>query len=132
MAVALATPTFSAGSNPLTAADETQKNEHLWGTIAVDASPATYAPGGLVCAFASGSAPRSGYPPLEIRVWSEPTSGTPSGYTYQYVRGTTQANGKLVIMQDGSTSPSAEIPTAAVPAGVSGDTIRFHAIFARI
>lgn len=178
MADAVATPT-------ITSTDNTQTKEHLWGSLAVSASPATYPTDGVVCSFANLDLLKSGTIPSEIRVWSEPQSGAPSGYTYQYVRGTTLANGKLVILAAGGGSVTGNvtvvgggigeaiginpdtnagvlsktaatnrtIPIAtflgaapavaaavdsqlsngsAIPAGVSGDTIRFHAVFPRL
>jgi hypothetical protein len=134
MVVALATANFATSTtSPQAVSDETQKLLHLFGTVVIDANPATYAPGGLVCTFAGFDLVKSAYVPIEVRAWSEPTSGTPSGYDYQYVRGTLLSNGKLIVLQcGGAAAPSAEIPTAAIPAAVSGDTIRFHAIFARL
>lgn len=178
MAAATATPT-------VTSTDETQTKTHLWGSLAVDASPATYTTDGIVCSFAGLDILKSGQVPSEIRAWSEPTSGAPSGYQYQYVRGTTLANGKLVIFAGGGGSVTGNvtvvgggigeaiginpdtnagvlskaaatnrtIPIAtflgaapsvaaavdsqlangsAIPAAVSGDTIRFHAVFPRL
>lgn len=178
MADAVATPTVSS-------TDQTQQCEHAFGTLAVGASPLTYATGGLVLSFAGLDVIKSGAVPREVRVWSEPTSGSPSGYQYGYVRGTTRDNGKLAILQSGAgtvtgnvtvvggaigeaiginpdtnagvlskaAATNRTIPIAtflgaapavagvaagelsnggAIPAAVSGDTIRFHAIFDRL
>lgn len=48
-----------------------------------------------------------------------------SGYTYDYVAGTTQANGKLKSYSAYAT----ELAAGAYPAGNTGDTIKFYAIF---
>lgn len=134
MATATAIVTLTAGTNALSAVDQGQRDEYLYGTIAVQASPATYATGGLTVSFAGFDGVKSSYPPLEVRVWSEPATGAPSGYVYQFLRGTTLATGRLAIMQSaGSAAPLVEITdAAAIPAGVSGDTIRFRATFNRV
>lgn len=134
MATANAKVTLSAGVANLSATNMSQKNQDLFGTILVDASPATYLAGGIPCSFAGFDGVRSDYPPLEVRVWSEPASGAPSGYIYQFCRGTTLAGGRLSILESaGSAAPLVEITDgSAIPAAASGDTIRFHAYFQRI
>jgi hypothetical protein len=161
----------------------TQKTVEFYGTATVQASPATYATGGLLAA--SGAAflnlgPYADRTPLLVTVQSQ--SG--SGYTYTYVptskklmiqtggtatgtvaststaptitTGTnatvtavvatnggalTQATGATGITGvqaptitstfTGSATPGGEIGTGSIPAGVSGDTIVFHAVFPR-
>lgn len=55
-----------------------------------------------------------------------------AGYVYQYVPGSSNANGKVKVLQSASSgNPLAEISAAAYPAGVTGDTIIAHATFLR-
>jgi len=93
------------------------------GALAVDAAADTYAAGGL----ALGAAEFRGK--LLLSAESKPkymlVSGI-AGYHYEYKVST----GKLFIRQSAAAAnPEAEIPTAAVPAAVSGDTISFMALF---
>lgn len=134
MANAVAVVTLTAGATGLKSSDMSQNNQSLYGTLAVTATPALYTTGGIVCSFQGFDGVRSDYAPLEVRAWSEPAAGAPSGYVYQFLRGTTLGNGRLAIMQSaGSAAPLVEITDgAAIPAGVSGDTIRFRAVFQRI
>ena len=160
----------------------TQKTVEFYGTATVQASPATYATGGLLAA--SGAAflnlgPYADRTPLLVTVQSQ--SG--SGYTYTYVPTskklmiqtggtatgtvaststaptiTTSSGGVTVALGvaagalsevtgatgitgvqaptitstfTGSATPGGEIGTGSIPAGVSGDTIVFHAVFPR-
>lgn len=54
-----------------------------------------------------------------------------SGFLYRWVKGTDLSDGKLIVMQgdnnNASDGPAIELPVAAYPGGVSGDTIRYHA-----
>jgi hypothetical protein len=93
------------------------------GTIAIGASPLTYAAGGIVMSLFGALIKASRTPDMVI------VQGQ-SGYVYVYVPGSDGSNGLLkVFQQSAATSALTEVPTAAVPAGVSGDTITFLAIF---
>ena len=92
MGVAVATPTLT---QPL---DNTQHNIVAYGTIAVTASTATYATGGVVLDF-SKLGISSSYPPFLVTIKSEPLVASPATaeYIYTFLPGTTLANGKLQI-----------------------------------
>ncbi len=69
-------------------------------------------------------------PKAPVLILQEPTAGNaPVIYTFLYARGTTQANGRLIV-QDFA---GAEIPAAAYPAALLAATanIKFRAEFAR-
>jgi hypothetical protein len=95
----------------------------ILGTLAVDASPDTYATGGLALAaanFASKVPLAPGAKPLQVHA-----KGT-SGYHYEY----DYANAKLKIRQSAAASnPEGELAVAAIPAAVSSDVISFIAVF---
>jgi hypothetical protein len=117
MALALATPTVI---------DKWYdgKRLHVIGTIAIGASPLTYAPGGPVSSF-SGLV-QSSLPPIWVRV------GGMAGFIYKFIKGTTIASGTLMIFTEGTVAanaPLTEHTTAPIVAGVSGDTVDFYAIF---
>lgn len=97
------------------------------GSLAVSASPDTYAAGGLalgVAEFRNKTKIGSQVdPPFDIFIRSQ------AGYTWVWDK----ANSKAMIRQDAAAgAPSAEIGTAAVPAGVSGDTVRFVAYLPKL
>jgi len=101
----------------------------VFGTIAITANPDTYASNGLTLDFtriASGSPTvKASRVPMRVDI------NAPSGYVYQYVNGTTARDGKIKILT-GAAAQSAltELTNgAAIPAGVSGDTINFRAAF---
>lgn len=101
------------------------KRQHVVGTIAIGASPLTYAAGGTVTAF-NASGVQSSLAPSFVLV-----NGI-GGFIYRYVPGTTIANGKLMVFAEGTVAtnaPLVEHTVAAVAAGVSGDTISFYAVF---
>jgi hypothetical protein len=123
MAVATAVPT-------VTFSDATQGLLHYIGTVAISASPATYAAGGLVMNF-TGKVQTSA-PPLMVRVFSAVAagSGATALFEYNFNPGTTPANGKLQVFTGAAAqSGLAELADGAVPAAVSGDTIKFEAWF---
>lgn len=105
------------------------KRLHVLGKFAVSAASDTYATGGLTASFAGKV--RSSKPPRKVFVNGGTTAVGKAGY--QFVPGTTIANGKLLVFIEdtvGTNVPLAEHTAAAVAAGVSGDTnINFHAIF---
>ena len=116
MSDAVATPTVQANC---TWSDG--KMFHAVGTLAVGASPLTYAAGGIVLNFALDPLIKSQRVPVFVEIEGR------AGYQYTYVPGTDITNGLLMIRQSaGSAAAFGEIPTAAIPAGVSGDTIKFH------
>jgi hypothetical protein len=114
------------------ATDTTQSCEHVYGKVAVDASPATYATGGIAMSLSGFDQIKSGSVPLEVTVNSK--SANTKKYIYQFVTGTTLANGKLQIFVQDATAgnPLNEMAAGAIPAGVSGDTIGIRAIFKKL
>lgn len=95
------------------------KLQHVYGTIAVSATPDTYATGGLTIDLTGGTVHASRPP-----VWVEFTSS--NGNIYAYVPGTTIANGKLKILSAVNTEVT---NGTAIAAQYSGDTILYHAVF---
>jgi hypothetical protein len=125
---------LAAATVTVTSTDITQQNEIVYGTIAIGASPLTYPTHGLAMSFAGSDVIKSSSVPTEVDVWSEPAPGvSPSGYQYQYVRGATRDAGLLAILTGAAAqSALAELSAGAVPAAVSGDVIRFKAVFPRV
>jgi hypothetical protein len=118
MSAAIATPTVGTGG-------WADQRYHHNGSVAISASPATYTTGGIA---------------FNLDVPLIKASRTPSwveifgisGYTYVYVKGVDNSTGLLkIFVQDGiAGNPLAEMANAlAIPAGVSGDTISFYAIW---
>lgn len=103
------------------------KRQHVVGTIAVGASPLTYAAGGIVMSFNVASMPGvAPGPPVWVVI-----KGV-AGFIYAYAAGTTSANGKLQAFAEttvATNQPLLEFTTTAVSAAFSGDTITFYAIF---
>lgn len=121
--MATATATFTQYVYP-NGLDETGRFERHIGTVAIQASPATYATGGLALSFLNESV-KSNNPAQQVSIYS--VAG--SGYVYAYNAST----GKVQIFQSaGSAAPLAELGNgSAIPAGVSGDTIEAQASFFR-
>ena len=90
---------------------------HVLGTLAIGASPGTYSTGGIAFPLKDPliKAQRA---PQKVSV-----SGI-AGYQYAYVAGTDNTNGKLKIL-----ASTTETSSGAMPAGISGDTIQFEAMF---
>lgn len=96
------------------------------GTLAISAAADTYATGGL----ALGAAEFRNKVALSVE--SKPRwliAFGKSGYFYEY----DVANGKLLVRAQTNAAaedaPLGELTAAAMPAGVSGDTINFIALF---
>jgi hypothetical protein len=93
------------------------------GTMAISASPAVYVTGGIVMSFFVPLI-KASRTPIVVYVQGQ------SGYIYQYVPGADASLGLLkIFQQSAATSALTEIPASAIPAGVSGDTITFDALF---
>ena len=98
----------------------------VFGTITVSASPATYTTGGIVTNLETSSEIKASRTPLAVFVWGV------SGYVYAYIPGSNNSNGLLKIFVQGAAAgdPLAEIGNGDdIPAGVSGDTINFIAVY---
>lgn len=95
------------------------KRQHVIGTIAVSPTPGTYAAGGLALALTDSLIKST---QLRFSI----VRGLSAEFRYVYL----PATGKLKIYdEDQTTGVQAELATAAVPAGVSDDTISFYGIF---
>ena len=114
MAVAVATPTVTN-----TISFPGAGIVKIQGTIAIDASPATYATGGLAVSLAGQPGVASN--PIKMVI-----SGV-AGYTYTWDR--PNAKMQIWLVHLVAPSPLEEHAAAAIAAGVSGDTITFDAEF---
>jgi hypothetical protein len=108
----------------------TQKNQIIRGTFGVQASTVspplttTYAAGGLAVAWTAEPIKTSAAP-FEVQVWS----ATGSGYSYVYNVNTNKLQ-IFVTAISPPTGPDQEFGDGStVPAGVTGDTIQFSAVF---
>lgn len=132
MSAAVATITVDAYPKGV---DNTQRMTIIRGTVAIGASPLTYTTGGIAIVSAS-NATQSGWAQEPIKV----TSDTPiecefysvagSGFVYTW----NQASNTLQIFTGAAAQSALTELTGggAIPAGVSGDTIRFTATFLRV
>lgn len=136
MATATATPTAYAYPNGI---ENGQRTIQVFGTIAIQASPATYATGGLTLNFATMSGIDGGFnlpvSPTDLaspmEVYFESVSG--SGWTYLWQKSTNSL--KIMASSGGAAGTTASLEemtnATAIPATVSGDTIQFKATFLR-
>lgn len=111
--------------------DATQSTVIVRGTLAISASPGTYPTAGWTLDFSGIDQVKSNSLPLSVTVFSK---AAPTGlYVYHYAFGTTLANGTLQVFTGAAAqSPLAEFAAGSTPAGVSGDTIGFEAIFPKL
>lgn len=116
MSVAIATPT-------VTAQWKSGQEYKVMGTLAITASTATYATGGIALNFFQ-EVIKATRTPLSVKVWGEQAQSGQTQYDYSYVPGADASAGLLKIFTGGS-----EIAASAVPSGVSGDVINFEAIW---
>lgn len=134
MATAIATITidnYPAGINNL------QRTQHVRGTVAIQASPATYATGGLALNFlgAKDSANNfieflSGQSPTEVTFYDD--SATPTGYVFKWNKAANAIQILAASAGAAGSAPLVELANAlAIPASISGGTIRFKAVFSR-
>jgi hypothetical protein len=115
MAVATAIPTVLSDNQIWTAGTMM----HVLGSIALQASPATYVTGGLTLNF-NVALIKAQRVPQRVNIWSQ------NGYIYSYVPGTDNTNGTMKIF----TAIGTELGNGvAIPAGNSGDTITFEGIW---
>ncbi len=95
------------------------------GTLAVDASSDEYAAGGLDLGKTEFGAKSPATPGTPLQLFAKGIAG----YVYEWDR----ANEHLLIRESaGSNTVLSEIATSAIPSGVSGDTISFIALFAKL
>ena len=88
---------------------------HVFGTITPSGS---YVTGGEAPSWTALPTRKN---PLYVHV------GGKAGHNYAY----DYANAKIMVFQGGAavSNPEAQIPAAAYPGGVTGDTISFYAVF---
>lgn len=129
--MATATATVTIDNYP-TGIDYSQKLIYVRGTVAIQASPATYATGGLTLSWVNEQLKSPLATPVDAWFYSAGAAGTTvGGYGYLW----NKANNKLVIMAAATvtagTGPQQQemTNTTAIPAAVSNDTIRFEAVF---
>lgn len=99
------------------------KRQHVTGSLVFSG---TYPTGGDTLNFQSVKGALSSLTPVECVVHGN------SGHLYEFVFGTTIANGKVMVRIATTTSGNlglSEHSNAAYDATVTGDTVRFHATF---
>ena len=100
--------------------------QHVTGTVAVSAAAAAYVADGIAMSLRDPQI-KSSRVPIDVSV------GGRGGYTYSYVNGSDNSDGLLRIFAQTNVAaedaPLGQLAVAAIPAGVSGDTIGFHATF---
>jgi hypothetical protein len=98
----------------------------VMGTLAVDAASDTYATGGLalgVAEFAGKVPVASGQAPKHLIA-----TGI-AGYVYEFKKATNRLQIRAQTNAAAEDAPLGELAASAIPAGVSGDTITFIALF---
>ena len=132
--MANAVATFALGSD-LNAVDTTERSLILRGTVTVGPSPLQYVTAGILADLtALKDALKSGQLPTSVKIWSMPStaSAETNVYIYLFCLGTTQANGKMQVYTGAAAQTAlTELSAGNIPAGVSGDTIVFEAVFPR-
>lgn len=110
----LATPVIP---NPV---DVSQQQIEVMGRVTFSGS---YAAGGDTLSFGGVDQIRSNQPPNYVMLWEE--SAAPTGYFFYFTKGTTNANGKILVYQcAGSGNPAAEISAGAYPAALTNAQLR--------
>ena len=113
----------------ITSTDVTQKNEVVFGTVAISAAAHTYATGGIVLSgLLTDLIKTSATKPNFMEIQAMPAAGTsPSGYAYIYCYGTTLDNGKMAIFN--GTTEFSNGSALTVP---FADALVFRASFPKI
>lgn len=100
--------------------------QYVLGTIAITVSPAVYVANGILMSLRD-PAIKASRAPVDVRVQGQ------GGFMYSYVKGTDNSDGLLRVFAQTNAAveddPLGQLAAAAIPAGVSGDTIRFKATF---
>ncbi len=112
-------------ADPAAGLDSTRTSLIVEGSLTLTGSYVTF---GDTLSFAGVCS--SDYPPKFVQIYQEPTAGAaPVIYCFLYGRGTTQANGVLIV----TDFAGAEIPAATYPAALTaaGANIKFRAEFCR-
>ena len=100
------------------------KMYNVIGTLVVGASPLTYTTGGLAVSF-NAELIKSQSAPLMCIVNGQANQAAQTQYDYTFTPGSNNTNGILKIFTGGVELTGG----AAIPSGVSADTIQFYAIF---
>jgi hypothetical protein len=103
--------------------------QHVFGSLAVSAAADTYDEGGLDVNL-NNPLIKSSRAPIKFTAQGRGTAQVL--FEYRYVPGTNNTNGLLRVFGSGANAddPLSELAdNAAIPAGVSGDTIEFEAVF---
>jgi hypothetical protein len=112
---------------------QTQRMTVAFGTVAVSASPDTYAAGGLALSFVGEYPKTLNQVPKFVSIVSgaPAASGEVGGYIYLWNQSTNKFQIMAAYTVTSGTGPvMVEMTdTTAIPAAVSGDTIRFMAWF---
>lgn len=109
--------------------DTTQATQIARGTLHFSGN---YVANGDTLSFANLYGIQSLTTPLRVFVYEAPPAGTaPSGYLYTFAPGTSNANGKLVVMNTGAalSGPLGQLGAGAYPAAITGAVVKFEAIF---
>jgi len=117
MATGTLTATLSATRHP----DVTDNYFHYYIDLAVSAAGDTYATGGVVCSLAGKKLLGHGLPE-RVEIWDEKAAAQ---CKYQYVNGSSPANGKVVIRgQQPTATPGV---SGSVPLDEFGNGVAFNA-----
>jgi hypothetical protein len=127
MSVAVAIASVADERNTWTAGDK----YYAEGTVTISASPATYTTGGIVFNLFIPLIKATRIP-LNVTVQGRGAGAGGTLFEYRYIPGTDSSNGLLKIFSGGAGAAAglAEFTNAAaIPADVSGDFIKYIAIF---
>lgn len=127
MSVAVATSSAIA-QNPAAGQDSTRTGLLVVGTLTLTGSYVTYGDTMSLAGLCS-----SDYAPEWVRIWQEPTAGNaPVIYCFLWARGTTQANGRLIVTDfAGAEIAASAYPAALTATGATAPGVRFEALFAK-
>jgi hypothetical protein len=109
--------------------DTTQSTQIVRGKLTFTGN---YVTNGDTLSFANIYGIQSLSVPIRVFVYEQPPAGTaPGGYEYVFCPGTTNANGKLVVLVGAAaiSLPMAQLAAGAYPAGITGGFVYFEAIF---
>lgn len=117
---------------PFDGVDNGQKLVYIYGTIVASGN---YTTGGDTLDFTTlFDLVKTDYIPVQVTAWSQSSASGHSGYSYYWRPGSALNNGRIQVLTTGTGSgqPLVELAAGAYPAGITGDTIAFCAVFARV